>query len=165
MKLLSKLAMLSLIIVFFSCGDDDDDGPAYDFKDQIAQGTINGKSWTFESGRAEISNGELSIDLSADSESIPCETFFFDGLIIFFYIDNETGTTELNFDLNDFDNSKTATFYDPEDGESGLNIIATEGAIEILSITDTEITGRLDIRDGYDNSSSVNGNFTIELCE
>lgn len=157
--------LIGLSILIFSCGDDDDDGPAYDFKDQTATGSINGKSWTFVSGRADISDGTISIDLSADSDAVPCTTFSFDGPYIFFYIDNEIGVTELKFDFDDLDNSKTATFYDPDEGDFGLNIIAVEGAIEILSVSESEVTGRLDIRDGNDNSSSVNGTFTVEICE
>lgn len=164
MKLKSKALFLCIAILSFGCGDDDTDSPSYDFKDQVAQGSINGQSWTFVSGRASISDEKLSIDLAADSDAVPCETFSFAGLKIFFTVDNKVALTELFFDLENFE-GKTATFFDPDDGEFGLNIIAVEGAIEILSITDNEVKGRIDVRDGHDNTSSVNGNFTVEICQ
>lgn len=165
MKQVSRIIFLSLVIFTFSCGDDEDSGPSYDFKDQTAQGQLNGKNWTFASGDADFGDGKISIELGADDDYVPCELFSISGPSIFFTIDNATGVTELVFDLEDFNNAKTATFYDPDEGDFGLNIIAVEGAIEILSISDTEVKGRLDIRDGDDNSSSVNGNFTVTVCE
>lgn len=165
MKQFSRLFLLSLAIFTFSCGEDDEEGSSYEFKDQTAQGTINDKSWTFISGKALIRDGKLSVDLGADEDFVSCESFHFNGSYIFFTLDEATGVSELKFDLNDFDNSQTATMYDPDEGDFGLNIIATEGAIEIISITDTEVKGRIDIRDGHDNSSSVNGNFTVPICE
>ncbi|WP_422360808.1 hypothetical protein [Reichenbachiella sp.] len=164
MSLFSRITILAFAFLVFSCGDDDE-GPAYDFKDQTAQGLINGKSWSFVSGRSSVSNGELSVSLGADTDYVPCESFSINGLNIFFTVDNEVGLYELKFDFEDLDNSQTATFYDPDGGEFGLNIIAVEGAIEILSVSSSEVRGRLDIRDGDDNSSSVNGNFTVTLCE
>ncbi|UXX80457.1 hypothetical protein N7E81_05005 [Reichenbachiella carrageenanivorans] len=170
MKQLSVVLFACLVLISFSCSEDEDGGSdsSYEFKEQVAQGTINDKDWTLGSGYASSSsNDRLSINLFGKDFETPCDVFSDRGVLIFFTLDNKVGVTELKFDFDDLDNSKTATFLDPDaGGDFGpLNIIATEGAIEILSVTDSEVKGRLDIRNGGDNTSSVNGNFTIDICQ
>ena len=161
MKKFSKIILLSIALLSFACSDDDE-GPAYDFKDQTLQGLINSKSWAFVDGSAEISafdESKLSIELGAVELEDPCDIFGFSGLRVFFSIDNEVGLKELNFSFEE--EGQTVTLFDPE---GTLNIIATAGAVEILSISSTEVSGRIDARsEGSDDG--VNGNFTVSFCE
>jgi len=159
--------LLSFSILFIvSCSKDDEAGSGgYEFKNQNAQGTIDGISFSFGEGTAEDSffnDGELSIDLFDDSEDITdiCDSFSFGDFVrVFFDVPNAVGVYELSFSLTDAENGRTVTLFNPA---NTLNIIATEGAVEILSITDTEVSGRLDVRGGDDDS--VNGNFTVTIC-
>ncbi|MEO9966057.1 MAG: hypothetical protein ABJF11_09725 [Reichenbachiella sp.] len=163
MKTLARILFLSLIIINFSCSDDDDDGgPAYEFTNQNLQGQINGKSWSFVEGVAEVSpfdDTKLSIELGAEELESPCDLFALSGLRVFFSIPHEVALTELNFSLEE--GGQTVTLFDPD---GTLNIIATEGAVEILTITDTEVTGRIDAREGGGGEDGVNGNFSVTYC-
>jgi hypothetical protein len=160
----------SALILFFSflisCGSDDseDTGPSYEFINQNTQGTIDGNSFDFGSGTVEVSpfdSNEFSLDLYDDSETFtdPCELFGFGDFVnVFFSVPNAVGLYELSIDFSGGNESRTVTLFNPE---TVLNIIATEGAVEILSISDTELTGRIDVRAG---ESFVNGNFTVVFC-
>lgn len=162
-KLIYLLAIIPLVYIS-SCSDDKDDkdkGPKYSFEDQDLQGSINNKAYFFQSGTAEDSffeEGNLSIDLSDVSYDDSCSEFFLEGLSVFFEVPAQTGIYELSLDFSSLD-GRTVTLYDPDET---LNIICSDGAIEIVSISNTEVTGRLDAR--YDNESSVNGNFTVPYC-
>lgn len=161
MKLLSKALIACLVVANFGCGDDE--GPAYEFKDQNLQGQINGKSWTFVDGNAEVNSFDdtrLSIELGAEALEDPCDFFSISGLRVFFSVKNEVTLTELNFSLDD-EGGQTITLFDPEGNQ---NIIATAGAIEILTITATEITGKMDARYEGDGGDGVNGNFSVTFC-
>lgn len=162
MKLFSKLTLLSFTLLTLACSDDDE-GPAYEFKDQVIQGQINGKPWSFVEGSAEISpfdDSDLSIELGAEDLEDPCDIFGSSGLRVFFTITNKVGLTELNFSFEE--GGQTVTLFDPE---GTLNIIATTGAVEILSISNTEVSGRIDARYEGDSGDGVNGSFTVPFCK
>ena len=165
-KSTTLLLLPSFLLFAVSCSKDDEaDGPSYEFIDQNAQGTIDGISFSFQTGTAEDSffnEEELSIDLYDESEDITdvCDFFGFgDAVRVFFSIPNTVGLYELSFSFDDAENGRTVTMFNPA---KTLNIIATEGAVEILSISDTEVSGRLDIDAGEGNE--VNGNFTVTIC-
>ncbi|MDA0196784.1 MAG: hypothetical protein O2887_17150 [Bacteroidetes bacterium] len=150
-------------ILLMPCGDDGSKSPKIDFKNQSLQGVVNKTPWQFVTGTAEISPfdaGKLSIDMTAEAVTDPCNTFFFEGLRVFFSVTNEVGLYEFALDFNNPDASQTITLYDPD---GSLNTIITEGALEILTITSTEVTGRIDGR--YDDDNYVNGDFTVPFCE
>ena len=167
MKKHFKFLSWILIPCFFliACGGDDDDddgGYIYSFKNQNLQGIINGKSWTFIDGEAEedfFTAGKISIELGAVELTDPCNSFL-EGLRVFFSVNNTIGIYELQFDFDNTDNSQTVTLFDPDDGN--LNIIANQGAIEILTIEVDEITGRIDVY--FDEETNVNGNFSVTYC-
>lgn len=161
MKAFNKVILGMLWLVLVSCGDDDD-GPSYEFIDQNLQGEINGQTWSFVDGNAEISvfdDTKLSIELGAEELADPCDVFGLSGLTVFFSIANEVGLTELNFTFDE--NGQTVTLYDPDGSQ---NFIATAGAVEILTITETEVTGRIDARYEGEDGNSVNGNFSVTFC-
>ena len=142
-------------VVAIGCGKDDPK-PSYEFKNQTASGKIEGVAWTFVEGRAEDNGDNISIDLMLEQSEAPCEIFGFgEGDVVFFTIPNAVGLYKLQMGAN----SQTATLFDEDDF---LNVIAVDGAIEILTITTTEVTGRLDVRS--DSNNFINGNFTVTLC-
>jgi hypothetical protein len=81
---------------------------------------------------------------------------FPEGNNVFFYVDNAVKLTKLSFNNVD---SRTVTLFEDDDT---MNWIAAKGAVEITSITDTEVSGRIDAQ--YGTNTFVNGNFTVPLC-
>lgn len=161
---LPLIILLCLTLLISSCGKDDS-GPSFDFKNQNLQGTIDGLPYTYGEGTVELTTidgeEELSFDLYHSSEDISeaCDFFGFgDHVNVFFFIPAKVGVYQLSFDLSSFD-GQTVTLYNPD---GSVNNIATLGAVEILTITETQVTGRMDAR--MDAENSVNGNFTVEFC-
>ena len=151
MKTSIRLILISFslcsILVITSCGGDDDSGPSYDFIDQNLQGTIDGLSFTFGEGTVEETTIEgeqmISFDLYHASEEFTdvCDFFGFgDEVSVFFFAPAEVGIYELSLDLSTF-SGQTVTLFNPD---GAVNNIASIGAVEILTITDTEVTGRMD---------------------
>jgi len=160
-KLLLQVSLLFTVLFVSACGDDDEEaGTSVNFLDQNVQGQIDGVSFSLGEGRADVINDELSIDFFDANEQIDdvCDFFGFgDEINVFFTVPNEVGLFPLNFDFTS--GGQTVTFFNPD---GNLNIFASDGAIEILTITDTQVTGRIDARAGDD---AINGNFTLTICE
>lgn len=152
---------LFLLSLLASCGGDSENSPSYEFKDQNLQGMINGESWSFITGTAQTSSqdpNQFFVDMAAMAIQDPCNAFVLEGNRVFFSIPNEVGVHQLHLDLSN-GTGQTATLFDQSET---LNVIATQGAIELLTITSTEVTGRMDARG--DTDSFVNGNFTLTVC-
>jgi hypothetical protein len=164
MSIKSILRFLPVLILtlLLACGDDDDKKTAYSFKDQDLSGEIEGDNWTYEDGFVDQGTFDdeeiLDISLFLAQDDPACETFSREGDEVFFFVPNAVGLYKLSFDLGSFDGQVVTLF----DDEEFLNVIATEGAIEILTITETEVTGRIDAR--ADGNNHVNGNFTVSFC-
>ncbi|MEP1097104.1 MAG: hypothetical protein ABJG78_18465 [Cyclobacteriaceae bacterium] len=159
------LVSFSLLFLVSCSKDDAADGPGYEFIDQNAQGMIDGISFTFAVGTSEVRNDgeDLSVDFYDVTEELTdvCGFFGFgDSVSVFFSIPNAVGVYELSFSLDNLEDGRTVTMFNPA---KTLNILATEGAVEILSISDTEVTGRIDARAG--DGDAINGNFTLTICE
>lgn len=158
---MKKLLLFSAIctsLFIISCNKDDEPGPSFEFKNQDLQGMINGTAWEIASGYAEDSPWEdtdLSIELTNVFYDDPCSEFILDGIQVFFDIPKEVGVYELKLATD----GQTITLYDPD---GSLNTIVVEGAVEITSISDSEVSGRIDGRSDDDNH--VNGNFTVPFC-
>jgi hypothetical protein len=155
---MNKIGLLLLLAAtVFSCKDDDD-GKKYDFKDQDLSGQIADQNWTYDDGYAEVTgDNKLSINiLAAHDGPTGCEASW-QGDMVFFHCPNAVGLYELDFDGSGM--GQTVTLFD---NEETFNYISTEGAVEIISITETTVTGRIDARG--DDEFFVNGNFTIALC-
>jgi hypothetical protein len=156
--LFSALALFAAV----SCSDDDSDSAGYSFKDQTLTGKIGGEAWTQKSGFSSIGTylGETSLSVTLVGTIVDGEEgcdIRETGDNIFFDVPATVGVYVLSMSSED---PRTATLYDDGDG---MNYIATTGAIEILTITDTEVTGRIDARS--EEASSVNGNFTVKRCD
>ncbi|MEO1255569.1 MAG: hypothetical protein AAFY41_11915, partial [Bacteroidota bacterium] len=145
---------------------DSESGPSFDFKDQILQGQIDGFSFEYGEGTVSIlaspSDGNnLFFDLYDIKEDFTdiCDFIGFgDEVSVFFRVPNEVGLYELDFDLSSFD-GQVITLFNPE---GSVNNIASIGALEILTISDTLVTGRMDAR--LDSENTVNGNFSAVFC-
>lgn len=154
--------LFSSTALLMSCSDDDEKGPSYSFKNQDLQGKIEGGSWTYADGYVETTTLEgvesLSVNLMLAQVDGACRNFSIEGDQVLFTVPNAVGVYKLNFDLGSFSGQVVNLF----DTETTLNTFATKGAIEILTVTDTEVTGRIDARADKDNY--VNGNFTVSFC-
>ncbi|WP_370086139.1 hypothetical protein [Ekhidna sp.] len=163
LKYLLSGFIIASVILLSSCGGDDA-GPAYNFIDQNLQGTIDGQNFVYGEGIVEASSfneGKFSLDLYDEQEEITdiCDFFGFgDHVSIFFEIPDEIGLYELFLNLESFE-GQTVTLFNPDGSQ---NNIATMGAVEILSISATQVKGRMDAR--MDEANSVNGNFTVQFC-
>lgn len=160
-KSIFKIYPVFVLTLLLACGDDDDKN-SYSFKNQDLSGKIEGASWVYADGFVETGTYEdeeiLDITLTLEQEDPICETLFQEGDRVFFFVPNAVGIYKLYFDLDSFDGQVVTLF----DDEQTLNTIATKGAIEILTITDTEVTGRIDAR--ADGKNHINGNFTVSFC-
>lgn len=153
-------ATLTFGLFLISCNKDDEARPAYEFKDQNLQGKIDGIDFNLGDGVVDLFNEELSFNLYSDQESTAaCDLFRFGEFVqVFFTIPDETGLVELFINFSSGD-GESVTMFNPD---GSLNIIATVGAIEITEISQTTVSGRMDIK--YDVNNYVNGNFTADFC-
>lgn len=161
----SLFSCMLLVAALVSCKDDDDPAPSHSFKDQELAGEIGGDTWTYEDGyaSAESTDGveSLYISLVQDATGEGCDAAA-EGDFVFFYIPKAVGVYELKLDWNDLEaeDNHTITLFDDE---NTMNYIAAEGALEILSITDTQVSGRIDAV--ADEDAFINGNFTVSICQ
>ncbi len=180
MKKIKVTVIAVLLFTLFSCdtsgllGNDDanNDGNGsgdYSFIDQDLQGEHTDEFWELVSGVAEedyFDNTQYSIELyniePRDGYS-STEPFAYSGELynsLMFSIPKELGLYELLLDYNNTDDNFTVTFFN---SDTYMNTIAAQGAVEILSIDNTEmtITGRMDVWFGDKSEFHVNGNFTV----
>lgn len=164
MKTTSGLKIYVILVFTFllvGCNDDDERKNFYSFKNQDLKGEIEGDTWMYADGYVaeSIFDDEevLDITLTLVHDGSICESFP-EGDRVIFFVPNAVGVYELSFDLASF-NGQVVTLFD---AEQTLNTIATKGAIEILSISETTVTGRIDARADGDNY--VNGNFIVSFC-
>lgn len=151
-------SLLAISLFSFLACADDDPSPTCKFKDQNVQGEINGETFVLEKGFANIYNDELSIQLYTIGEiagNEVCYSIFFGTKVnASFRVPNKVGLYEISPD------NQPVRFYDPAES---LNIKATQGFVEILTITSTQVTGK--IVAGTGKNSCINGNFSITFCE
>lgn len=151
--ILVLLAMITLL----SCGGDDD--KKYKFKDQNLSGKIGGSAWTFADGYSDIDGGMADITLTLEQDGEGCDMGMPEGNRVFFYVPAAPGLYPLQWDMGSSSDIQTVTLLEVD---GYINHIATEGAIEILTITETAITGRIDAH--LDGDNTINGNFAVDIC-
>jgi hypothetical protein len=153
-----------LIAAFlFSCSDDEgEDKNTYSFKDQDLSGEIGGEAWTYEDGFVDEDTYDSEeiwdFRLFLEQEESACDVLFAEGDQILFFVPRVIGLYELS--LNSSFEGRVVNLIEDEDVP--VNNLASNGAIEILTVTETEITGRIDAR--LDRDNYVNGNFTVSFC-
>jgi hypothetical protein len=152
------IAIFILVMLAFSCKDDDS-GPGYNFKDQDAMGEIADVEWMYEDGYAEIIEGTVRVTLIREQNGeTGCDIFLPEDDQVFFRVPLEDGLYKLSLGGGD---PRTATLFDDEET---FNYLAVEGAIEIISVSDTEVKGRIDAT-ADQGENFVNGNFRVPICK
>lgn len=155
---MKKIALFVCLTVAFSCRENDS-GPGYNFKDQDAMGEIAGGEWRYQDGYADVNGDEINLTLMSAQEDggRGCDVFLPEGDQVFFSVPAEKGLYKLGLGVD----SRVVTLLDDEET---FNYLAVEGAIEILSISRTDISGRIDARNDEDDNF-VNGDFRILICD
>lgn len=166
-RLIYCIVLLMSGVIAVSCAKDDEEDdpvnkPDYSFIDQNLQGEIEGEAWELLAGSAINSFGDtttLYVEMFAMASDNPCADFNLDGNRVIFHIPKAEGLYELSFDWSE--NSQTITLYHDA---TGVNAVASEGAIEITLIDEVNglYEGRVVAEAGAGNS--INGNFRIPFC-
>lgn len=158
--------LLVLCVLFISCGSDTGMEKEKEMEEtctnNILSGTVQELPWTFAAGVASIFDDEMNIDFYSTSETLTdgdvCQGVTRMSPYIFGRIKSEVGRTDLDNPFSGNPDAKSLTIFDPA---TNLNIIIGEGYIEILSVTDTKITGELNMGNGEEE---VCGPFELEIC-
>lgn len=164
---MNKFIFLFTILIGFtvvSCKKDDPDPASYSFIDQNAQGKIGNENWEVQNGFADAEPSDNTLRLTmVQTTGVDGCSIMPDGNQVFFYVPKAIGVYKLNFDINNWESeeNQTVTLYRDSDG---MNFIASKGAIEILSISDNLVTGRMDARAESEDDTFVNGNFSLTIC-
>ena len=121
---------------------------------KLLDGMINGRSWTFISGRvrkSEFGSG-YSFNFWNINESDPCDRFAWgsDTQLI--------GRIPLKVGTHKFGNMINMTFF-----YNNNNLIATTGKMVITEITDDKVIGHLETK--YNGSNYVSGEFELNYCK
>lgn len=161
---------LSLLI---SCKKDDTpietpqvSQPGYNFKEQNLQGMIEGQPWEFISGRANRTTfndqEEYAIALYSESAENSCMFLPKEDRVIFSIPSTGiSGVQQLKLDFSGNSDSRTITLYDVQQSN---NVIASEGAVEVVSIDTTNQVIELKIDARYDDQNFINGKCKIQIC-
>jgi hypothetical protein len=162
-KIMRTKVLALLLISAVACSKKEEAPmPAYSFKNQEVSGKINNVAWAYADGFADLfssgSEPKVDIKLFLAQPSKGCNVVSVSGNQVFFFLPAKIGLYPLSFNLSG-GASYTATLFEKA---TTLNIIASTGAIEILTLSSTEVTGRIDARS--DDKSFVNGNFKIAIC-
>lgn len=168
---------LCVAVLFTSCDTQGDSKPqnvSDSFIDQDLQGSINGKSFVLVSGYAENDYWEddkysfllynIDTEDSLDPWDLGAYSWLLDKLIVMFDTPKEEGYYPLSLDWIDLSSNQTVTLVDDVADEIPLNIIKSEGAIEIteIDLVNNTISGR--ICTSFEGGSGINGNFTVPLA-
>ncbi|NQX84760.1 MAG: hypothetical protein HRT67_02360 [Flavobacteriaceae bacterium] len=177
------LASMILITSLASCSSNDDNdntsNECEEFIDQDAKGTVKGFDYTNQGGTYILlssgkyqcairtkqatggscafpefdpfSNTLLEVKIVFNLDELVTQT------ITFSDVADEDGnlTNTLNFNAIHYDTTENSTYTDLE--------LATCGTLEITEVSSTEISGKI-VAEGQ-QGSTINGNFTLELCE
>lgn len=131
-----------------------------DYENHLLDGTIDGQQWIMQSGKAKPSFADpskLSLTFSDKVTSNPCNNFEFGQREVLTTIPKAVGETV----LGQGSPMSTATFFISKNGSS-QNLITTVGKINILEVTNQDITGQVSF---YLNGNNVvNGIFKIPVC-
>lgn len=176
MKNLILFIIISAIVVS-GCKKKEDDDPTpskykVNYKNQVLQGKINGETWIYAQGEVSSTSwdvGEIShyFEIIDTAQSDSCFIISGKRSKLIFHTD-DTGKIiqptvhELYIDWNTLE-GKTVTLVSYSE-TSVDNIIAAEGAYEIISVDTVAklVTGKMDAY--IDKDNFINGNFTLKYC-
>ena len=128
------------------------------FEDQDLLARINGLDWAYVYGIASPrDNGEkLFIQLSPVEPTAPCRLVSGEDKVMF-SVPAEVGEHELAF------GKSTVTMVEYREGQSPMNHIVVRGVVDLTSIGEDEVRGRMDV--GSTEKTWANGNFTVTICD
>jgi len=164
-------AALFSTLTFTACSDDNDDPDPEEenncepeFATAVATGSFMGSAFTIVEGTADEDPFEADkYRYNLYGEAVtgdPCDGFNFDKpkLSIIFSVPKEVGVYNLGVAAGN-----SVTFNDATVVNEVTADVAVCGAVEIISVSATEISGRVD---AFANSNSdLNGVFTVQLCQ
>jgi hypothetical protein len=160
------MMILAAMALLVGCSTGGESDTSLEISDLVLEGTIEGKSFTFESGYAEDSIWDPGVDYFVELYNIAPSTpnpWDLDAYSspyqkVSFSVPQAVGTYDLywNFSTGEY---QTVTLYDTD---SGTNYICTEGSIRIDSIAGGVITGGLVALS--DDANYVNGIFSVNIA-
>ncbi|BDD03313.1 hypothetical protein [Aureibacter tunicatorum] len=170
----AKVACIASLsaLMFTSCGSDEKDNVEdqlkeltqscdVDFSSEVATGEFMGESFTFVKGIAKKDSFDKDkhrfVLYGEESEHVLCDPFLsYPTKSIIFTVPLEVGLYELSLENG-------LTFNDASVVNSVNAVGSICGGIEITSVTDTEVSGKIDAYADEDNG--FNGTFTVSICE
>jgi len=168
-SIFSALFLMIAVFAFSSCDDETPevvDNCIPSFKSQNASGMFMGEAFTFVDGKAKVSPFDSTQYAFTFYGETPtgdmCDNFNFDlpKKTILFDLPQQVGLYELGFST-----SESLTFNDATVTNQTTAEVSLCGAIEILTISTTSITGRLHAKVEADSTNNIiNGNFEVMLC-
>jgi hypothetical protein len=157
-----SIVLIAICCALSGCGKDDNP-KTYSFKDQDITGKIGNSSWSMLSGYAhsEISGEDTFVYITCNNTTSidPCSSYPSD-YHVFFTLPLKTGLYVLGYDAQNPFLGWSVTLFNID---AETNSIADVGAVEIISVSETQITGRIDA--SADELNFVNGNFTVTICD
>ncbi|MBV6645047.1 MAG: hypothetical protein KI790_06345 [Cyclobacteriaceae bacterium] len=158
----SRLLALLMVAIVVSCSDDDVAKDS-EFIDQVAQGKIKGAD--FEAGtysRAEEADNQTNLYFSIRDKGAvydnPCGFHGFDGSgEIRFTVPNQTGLYKLGAESDE--NRKVSLYHSGSNSTTSVS----SGSIQITSISEQTISGKIAVT--LDEDNTINGNFNAAFCK
>lgn len=173
-NLFSLLLMLSILFVGCDTEDEEPDSNgngngngnggdcAAEYIEEPVSGAIFDTDFSEPKGIVEeyaLGDDEYIFRFYIESEGEECEiTNEGEGYMINFVLPMEDLEGEYNLGVGEGDYAVTFT----QEGEMSATAV-TCGGIEITSVTDTHISGRIDAH--YDSENTMNGEFTLPICD
>lgn len=157
MKKTLVFGLLSLVL--WSCSSDDADYSANEtIKDQVLTGTVQGKSFTFQGGKAfgtTTFSDEEGLSLNLTNVAANCDDAVFDFVLsISAVVPNKVGVYN---DINIVD----------QDGDD-LPFNNLDKTVEITAVSETEISGKMKLsrpESSIAEESNFEGTFTLPICD
>ena len=161
------MLFLSGLLAFQSCRDENENksAPTFAFKDQMMSGKIDDVTWTKQDGIAEANTvGQASVLNFAFFITQPggsaCQVAFpIKGAHVSFLVVGVKGLYAITDPDPYKSNGAPSVTITTADGST---LIAKRGAVEILGISNTTVSGRIDAY--ADDQNFVNGNFEVLIC-
>jgi len=147
--ILIGLAVMAVVLVGAGC--------KVAYTESAVTGEINGEAFTFVDGYCE---DDGTVRMYAEAKDFSTSTSFTTSYpyVMMTLPSVAVGEYELSFKLLDLLNSWTVTGVD----SNIVNVIFTDGYVEITAVTDTTVTGGMYIESGDD---LLNGTFTLERVD
>lgn len=160
-----KLLLLSALALgaVYSCSKDDEDDKTEEkyevnFKSQKTQGLIDGNAFEYIKGTFKddlFNDGEYKITLFDLADYDTTLLAYGTKYQVYMTLPAQVGTYEL---------TATGDYVTLKNGTINQELpLARKGAVEIISISETELVGKIDAY--YDDENYVNGNFTVSFCD